>query len=320
MKPVVSIAMPYFNDPDMAIQTLESLYSTIDIDGFEVIVIDDGSKEKIPKDYNKPNLRKYRHFTNLGVGAGFDTAVSIARGEYVFLIGSDIKFLENGWARRMLNILKKRPTAIVCTGCGSTKTDNTYYGADIKFFVGQKDLSEKHPQHLDKGYRSVLQGKWRPRTGRGVYAVPSLMGAFYGVKKNWYNNISGFEMHYKYGSLEPYISLKSWRMGGEVLVDSLNRIDHEFDRGPNRFKDYGALIYNQLMMSAVVFGHDGGKYAMYLNELADEDKHRNSWQEGSRMYADKTDHINWLAGYVRKGSVMTPKELEEFVGELNHNK
>jgi glycosyltransferase involved in cell wall biosynthesis len=183
MKPAVSIVMPYYNDVDTTLSTIRSLYDTINIDNFELIVINDGSKKEaaIPKSEIRPNMKYLRHFVNLGVGQAFETGVSIAKADYLILIGSDLEFLNNDWCRRMLNVTRRHPKALVCAACGSTSSDRIYYGADVIFFDEKKN---------QRNSRSVLEGKWRPRTGRGVYQVPSLMGAFYGVKKEWYNKIT----------------------------------------------------------------------------------------------------------------------------------
>lgn len=313
MKPVVSIVIPYYNDPDVTIDTLECLYDTIDIDRFEVVLIDDGSKDKVPKDYQKPNLVKYRHFTNLGVGHAFDTGASISRSDNLFLMGSDIRFDKNGWATRMLSVMEKHPKALICTACKSNATDKTYYGADIIFFSDASHLGDGHPRKSIEGYRSILEGKWRPRTGRGVYPVPSLMGAFYGVQKAWYEKINGFELHYQWGGLEPLISLKSWRYGGEVLVDSTNYNYHLFGRGPRREPKWDVVKYNQLMIAGTVFGSFGKKYAKYM-----ETERSKAWDAGCEMYMDKINSVMWFAQLFADEAVLTPQELEDKVVELSY--
>ena len=249
MKPQLSIIVPHYRDVETTIGTIESLYETIDIDNFEVIVVDDGSGAdyRLPEDYKKPNMRYVRHFTNVGVGQAFDTGVNIAESDNLILMGADIRFEKNGWAERMIRVIDKHEKAFVATACGSTRTNTVHYGADVIFLVQNKDLGDRHPKKHVPEYRGVLEGKWRPRTGRGPYQVPCLMGAFYGVKKAWYRKVGGFELHYRWGVLEPYISLKSWLLGGEVLVDSENKTYHIFNRHPQREAMWDALAFNQLL-------------------------------------------------------------------------
>ena len=324
MKPQVSLIMPYFKDVETVVETIDSLYDTIGIENFELIVVNDGSGtgHDLPKDKIRPNMKSLKHWVNLGVGQAFDTGVAIAKSDNLILIGSDLVFLDNGWAKRMIAVNDKHPKAVICAACGSTKSDNVYYGADIMLYVENKNLSDGHPMKGKKEYRSMLEGKWRPRTSRGVYQIPSLMGAFYGVKREWYNKISGFELHYQWGNLEPYISLKSWRMGGEVLVDSDNKALHIFDRiNPNKVGNekrreakWDVVIYNQLMIAATVFGIYGIKFARYLEHM-----NNSSWNNASEMYMDKKDSINWFARYYHEEAEMTPKELEDKIIELSYH-
>jgi len=305
-----SIIIPYYNDVETLRGTIKSLYDTIDIDKFEVIVVCDGGKERF-EDKMPLNMRHIEHFVNLGVGAAFDTGVNAARSENILLMGADIRFKDNGWASRMLKIVEKQDKALVCTGCKSHGKDSIYYGADVIFKVKNENLSDKHPLKKDKDYRAALEGKWRPRTERGVYPIPSLMGAFYGVRKSWYEYVKGFELHYKWGVLEPYISLKSWILGGQILCDSDNLVEHIW-RKPRRSADFAALMYNQMMTSGVVFGPYGVKYAEHLCEYKSH-----TWDIASEMYNEKMESISQVADYIRKNRIMEPRYLEAMMVKLS---
>jgi len=316
MKPQLSIIMPHYRDVETTIGTIESLYETIDIDNFEVIVVNDGSGNgfELPDDYRKPNMRYISHFVNNGVGQAFDTGVNIAKSDNLILMGADIRFEKNGWAERMLRVIDKHPKGIIATKCGSTKMDRFHCGADLIFLIENKDISVHHPRKNIPDYRSVLEGKWRNQTDRGVYQVPCLMGAFYGTTKAWYNKVRGFELHYKWGSLESYISLKTWIMGGEILVDSENITYHIFNRRPQRQALWDVLIYNQTLVSSVVFGNYGIKYVNYLSE---GDRH--AYQRGTDMYMEKIEAVNALSGYIYQNRVMTPEELEKKMVEMSYH-
>ena len=245
-RPQVSIVIPYINDVETLRGTIKSLYETIDVSSFEVIIVQDGGNERYDGPTEK-NMQHVEHPFNLGVGAAFDTGVRLARSHNIFLMGADIRFQDNGWASRMLKVLSKNQKSLICTVCKSFGKSTSYYGADVIFKVKNENLGPKHPKKNDMNYKAAMEGKWRKRTGRGVYEIPCLMGAFYGVSKSWYEFVRGFELHYKWGVLEPYISLKSWRVGGNVLIDTDNVTEHVW-RAPSRSADYNALAYNQYMV------------------------------------------------------------------------
>lgn len=313
MKPAVSIVIAYYNDSETTVGTIESLYDTIDIENFEVILVDDGSKDKVPKEYDKPKLRKFSHFMNIGVGHAFDTGVSIAKSDNIILMGSDIRFENNGWCRRMLSVLDRRPESLVSVVCGSHEGDVDRFGADIIFYIDNTHLSEGHPMKSIKDYRSILEGRWRPRTGRGIYSIPCLMGAFYGVSRAWYNKISGFDLHYQWGNLEPYISLKSWRLGGDVVIDTENKVNHMFGRGPRREAKYDVIKYNQLMIAGTVFGSFGKKYAYHL-----EGQQGTAFTNACNTYNEKMDAMMHMARYCNAHAKLTPQELEDKMVELSY--
>ena len=309
----LSVIIPHYNDVETLIGTIESLYETIDIDNFEVIVINDGSRFSLPKDYPiRKNMRYVEHFVNIGVGQSFDTGVRLAKSNNLILMGADIRFEDNRWASRMLTVIKNEPKSIIATACGSTKTNTVHYGADVVFLVKNKDLGPTHPRKNIKEYTSVLEGKWRPRTGRGVYEVPCLMGAFYGTTKEWYYHVRGFELHYKWGVLEPYFSLKTWRMGGRVLVDSVNKTNHIFNRNPQRQALWDILAYNQLMLANTVFASYGIKYAQWLY-----DSHTQAYERGADMMMEKIEAISQLTHYIQSNSVMSPQELEKKMVDMS---
>lgn len=315
MKPAVSIIIPHYRDVETTMGTLDSLYSTIDVDNFEVILVSDGSGKnyELPHSAIRPNMQYLKLPFNLGVGAAFDAGAGVASADTLILMGADIRFLDNGWASRMIRVIDKHPKALVCTECGSTESDRVHFGADIIFFVEQKHLGKHHPRKNIKEYRSVLEGKWRPRTGRGVYRVPSLMGAFYGVRRDWYEKLRGFELHYKWGVLEPYISLKSWRLGGEVLVDTDNKTLHMFNRHPQRSADWSAIAYNQQIIAGCVFGVYGIKYAQFLAEGETA-----AFDQACTMRMERIEEVNQMTHYLDENAKVSPEELERSMVELSY--
>jgi glycosyltransferase involved in cell wall biosynthesis len=309
-KPQVSIIIPYYNDIETLEGTIKSLYDTIDVKSFEVIVVRDGGQFKLGNGLPK-NMQHIEHFVNLGVGQAFNTGVRVARSDNLFIMGADIRFQKNGWASRMLDVMNEHEKSIICTTCKSHTTSRTEYGADIIFKVRKEDLTSNHPRHNQHNYRAIMEGKWRPRTDRGVYQLPSVMGAFYGIKKEWYDYVRGFELHYKWGSLEPLISLKTWLLGGEVLIDTDNVTEHIW-RAPQREADYNALSYNQQVISQTVFGTYGMKYGMFLWEGRGA-----AYEAGAEMAAEKKESIEQMAHYLQERAVMSPEELEKKMVDMS---
>lgn len=262
----LSIIIAYHDEGESFIHgTVESIRSTIDVE-YEIIIVDDCSEIPLKLD----NAIVLRHDTNLGVGTCFDTGIKIAKSEAIFLMGCDVRFIANKWAYLMTEEIRAHPTSLICTSVvhldwGSdimtfelSRQNFVYNGATVLVAYGDKE-----------GNRDILHASWLPRFSRmvpltldamravldkygvdpgekGSYQVPCILGAAYGVSKSWYNHIDGFWGHRKWGTLEPYISIKSYMMGGDCLTAPHIETAHMFKTGG--IKDMSCLAYNSMLI------------------------------------------------------------------------
>jgi glycosyltransferase involved in cell wall biosynthesis len=264
----VSIVITYHNEgKEFLLQAIDSLETTIDIPDYEIIVVDDCSKEKITID----GVRVIRNLRNVGVGASFDIGISSAKYDNIFFMACDIRFDANGWASKMLGEIHKHPTSLICTAVVPLQAEmpeidfqtakkwmkiDSHKGAEIVWFIGDDD-------HVHQ----VIEARWYPReflplrapdyvTPTECYEVECILGAFYGVRKEWYQHIDGFWGHKFWGKLEPLISLKSWMFGGSCLVAPHIETAHIFKNAGNHdehdkyvlFKTHNALLLIQLLL------------------------------------------------------------------------
>jgi glycosyltransferase involved in cell wall biosynthesis len=242
---MVSIIIPYHNEGEEFInETLQSIKNTIDIP-YEVIIVDDCSEKPL-------SIATIRHDKNKGVGSAFDTGVKLAKYDYIFLMGCDIRFESNNYASKMINTLKDYPEALVCTTCVNYKPgvsfekSTKYYGADIIDILTPPEYN----------YRTILEAKWKlKRELFEPYDIPCILGAFYGVKKEFYNRIDGFWGHKQWGTLEPYISIKARKFGGRVVINPEIETGHIFKTRDTNFHriDFGNVIYNKLLVLELLY-------------------------------------------------------------------
>jgi len=128
------------------------------------------------------------------------------------------------------------------------------------------------------------------------------MGAFYGTTKKWYDYVRGFELHYIWGSLEPYISLKTWLLGGKVLISTDLDVTHIMSRVGHAFKQEYAIIYNRLMIAFVVFGEYGIPFMEHYGQSF-------TIQRAADLYMSSMYEIAPLRKHMEKNAIMTAKEL-----------
>jgi dolichyl-phosphate beta-glucosyltransferase len=93
----LSIILPAYNEGKRIGVTIEKIldYFHSRNTSFEIIVVDDGSKDKggeIFEDFSKkyPKVKILRHRTNLGKGATVKTGILEAKGDYIFFSDADL--------------------------------------------------------------------------------------------------------------------------------------------------------------------------------------------------------------------------------------
>jgi len=279
--------------------TLISIRDTIDVDPYEIIIVDDYSD--IPLKLDFPNTQIVRHNDNLGVGASFDTGVKIAKSNNLFLMGSDIRFQKNKWASQMIKEIEHHSKSFTCTSCVNINSENMDIedrkkvgvptGATILMFHDKKT----NPT-VSETFRGVIEAKWlRYITNRDVdsYEIPCILGAAYGVSKEWYNYVDGWAGHRKWGSLEPYIALKSWFFGGSCRVAPRIHTAHIFKKEGTHNTPQDILMYNKMFIATVLFD-DYDRIINFLGSNAIVDRAR-------KMYKDNMPWIlNKKAEYKKK--------------------
>lgn len=89
----LSIIIPYYNAQGSILETLRSIYNLgLEHDSFEVILVDDFSQipaERILKGTIYNNLRIIRHTSNKKQGAGRNTGIRHALGDYLSFVDAD---------------------------------------------------------------------------------------------------------------------------------------------------------------------------------------------------------------------------------------
>lgn len=107
---LLSIILPVYNTQDYLIEAVESLISFNDLDIYELILVNDGSRDNCGKLCDElalkyPNIRVI-HKENQGLSMARNDGIEIARGQYITFVDSD-DFYEQGGIERVLQELKE---------------------------------------------------------------------------------------------------------------------------------------------------------------------------------------------------------------------
>jgi len=263
MQKPLTVVIPEHNEGAQINDTLDSLLSTSNPDLYDVIVVSDGSSVSV-------DLSGYGNVNHIvspkrrGVGAAFDLGVSQAQSPHLIIMGSDMRFEDNDYMSKMLGHLEKEENekSFICTTVKGTtpKSKSAYFGAKILFWLTADDLPKNGitMRNLKKigavsRFKNILESKWRNPEERDFYEIPCVLGAFYGVRKEWYDHIEGFKGHRYWGTLEPFISTKSWFAGGACKLDKSIITKHIFKVRPSHKTSDIDRLFNKLMATEILF-------------------------------------------------------------------
>lgn len=308
----LSIILSYHNEGQPFLgECIKQIRDTIRVFPYELIVVDDCST--VPLDI-VTDITVIRHTSNKGIGAAFDTGVSYAKYNNIFLIACDMRFIDNGWSEKLFNEIQLYPKSLICTACvalsreSPQKMDIAYRrnisrvaGATILIFHDHKSNPKKKP-----GFRGLIEAKWQAYKIGESYEVPCILGACYGVTKQWYEHIGGFWGHKHWGSLEPYISIKSYLFGGSCRVIPEAETGHIFKREGTHGTSQVSVLYNKLLISKLLFD-DSERLIRFLGNNP-------TVQQAKRLIQENIEIIDKKRAEYKTKTVFT---MEEFIKRFN---
>ena len=117
-EPLISVIVPVYNAQEYLSKCIESILNQTMKD-FELILINDGSKDKSPKICDEYSLKDGRikviHKINEGVSIARNAGISISRGKYIVFCDSD-DYVEDDWCYEMYKEIINNNRNMVMTG------------------------------------------------------------------------------------------------------------------------------------------------------------------------------------------------------------
>jgi glycosyltransferase involved in cell wall biosynthesis len=122
--PQVTVGIPSYDCAEYIAEAIASALAQ-DVDGLEVLVIDDGSTDgtmDVIAGFDDPRLRVLRNETNIGAGGNWNRVVTEARGRYLKVMGCDDVLLSGSLADEVA-VLESEPGVEVVTGARQLITE-----------------------------------------------------------------------------------------------------------------------------------------------------------------------------------------------------
>lgn len=134
---LVSIITVNFNHSHVTDEFLDAFYRTNQYPNFEIIVVDNGSKENpVPAWIDKyPHVQFIRSQINLGFAGGNNLGVAHAKGDLLFFVNNDTEFTD-GLVQTLVDTIQKHPQ----TGMISPKI-RYFQEPDTLQYAGYTDMN-----------------------------------------------------------------------------------------------------------------------------------------------------------------------------------
>jgi GT2 family glycosyltransferase len=227
-KPELSIILVSYNTKEHTLKALNSVYEQTKNTNFEVILVDndskDGSLEAVRKAF--PQVQAYASGGNLGFAGGVHFGVDRSVGDLILLLNPDTLVLD-GAIDKLVAFSKQRPKAGIWGGVTlnndlSLNTQHAWarhdFGTLVFSALGLSKIFSKSCWFNKANY-----GCWNRDT---VKEVDILSGCFFLTTRELWNKLGGLDTSFFMYAEEADYCLKAKKLGYQPTVTPEARIVH----------------------------------------------------------------------------------------------
>ena len=247
----ISIIIGTYKTKDLTIKTLNALLKSAQGITYEVIVIDDGSKdgtyELIKKTY--PQIKLLKNIKNLGYSKTYNKGTRISKGKYILHLNSDVLITNKSNLRLIVDFMDKNPN-IGISGCRVLKKN------------GKLDLPCRHQIPSLKNVFSQMFGLHNlfPQLKEYNYymtylkesttiEVGGILGAFMFIRRDVIKNIGYLDERFFLYCEDTDYCYRAYRKGWKIYYYPKIAVKHIHGASARRFR-----------FRAIYLFHDGIKY------------------------------------------------------------
>ena len=227
-KPELSIILVSYNTKEHTLKALNSVYEQTQNTNFEVILVDndskDGSLEAVQKAF--PQVQAYASGGNLGFAGGVHFGVDRSVGDLILLLNPDTLVLD-GAIDKLVAFSKEKPGAGIWGGVTlnndlSLNTQHAWarhdFGTLVFSALGLSKIFSKNCWFNKANY-----GCWNRDT---VKEVDILSGCFFLTTRELWNTLGGLDTSFFMYAEEADYCLKAKKLGYQPTVTPEARIVH----------------------------------------------------------------------------------------------
>ncbi|MFX0202027.1 MAG: glycosyltransferase family 2 protein [Candidatus Hodarchaeota archaeon] len=263
----LSIVIVNWNTKKLLKNCLESLYQTINTVNFEVIVVDngskDGSKEMVQKTF--PQVKLIANSTNLGFSAADNQGIKVSHGKYLMFLNSDTLVLPLA-IDEMIEFISQRPQVGV-VGCRLLYGDGTPQESIGIFHSVPRLLL--HSLYIDKLFPQLTVYGAYPVT-HPIYhklnEVEVIKGCAMVVRREALNEIGLFDERFFLYSEETDLSYRIRKAGWKIYFYPYVKIIHYGERSTRMRASWAARELERSLLKFIK-KHYGKRHAVVAKAL-----------------------------------------------------
>lgn len=189
----VSVIIINYNTCEMTKECIDSIFTNNRNIPFEVIVVDNGSKDESKKVFEVDKRIKYIYsHENLGFGVANNLGVSVAEGKFILFLNSDTIVL-NDILSYFLSAYYSESN-IGALGCRLFDANRNYTHSYSKYITIKRELKNNLRKYLDKLH---IKGTYSETSYSELpFEVEYITGADLFMAKDEFIKIGGFDPHF----------------------------------------------------------------------------------------------------------------------------
>lgn len=136
--PKISIIIPTHNRFEQLTELINSIYNQT-YQNFEIILIDDVSRDKTPEVYSNyydRRIKYYRNYENLGMGLNRQKGYNLSNGDYIIFSDDDDYFIDNSYFIDLIKIFENEEVNVICS------ESYTHYETEDRYVYSNVNLDE----------------------------------------------------------------------------------------------------------------------------------------------------------------------------------
>jgi glycosyltransferase involved in cell wall biosynthesis len=250
----VSVVIPSYNEGENLVDTVRCVLDHASYEDFEVLVVDDGSTDgsgdRVSRFLGSNGQMQVLRTPGLGVAGARNWGAQAARGDILIFLDAH-SYTPPGWMASLVSPLSNPQVGMVGPAFASLQHGNDAQGLGVIW----RDAS--------------LEIEWLPRQGEEPYPVPLLTGGCQVIRRSDFQKLGGYDSGMtRWGSEDQELSLRTWLMGYQLVVQPQAVIYHLFrERHPYPVEE-SKILYNRLRMALLHLSLDRvGRVIEYHKEM-----------------------------------------------------